>query len=117
VLAADRQLLVAGRGGDHARAERLANFNGRQPHPARSTEHQHRFAAFKGCPVHDRVVRRAVGEGDGGRRVEVHTRGHMHQGLDRDHDLLRERAGGGEGDDLVASLEAFHPVAHGAHHA
>jgi hypothetical protein len=40
VLLADRELLVAARGGDHACAHELAELDGRQADAARGSEHQ-----------------------------------------------------------------------------
>ena len=78
--AADRQLLVAGGGGDHPCAHRLAELDGGQADAPCRAQHQQRFARPELRAILQRVQVGAVGHHDRRGGVEVHRGGHGNHG-------------------------------------
>ena len=83
MLAGQRQLLRRGGAGDHARAHQLADLDRRKPHAARRAEHGQRLAGLQPRAVRQPVQRRAVGDGQPGRRFVRQRLGHADQLVDR----------------------------------
>src|SRR5436190_30578 len=117
VLSAHRELVIGRRAGDDACAERLADFDRREPDAARRAEHQQRLAGLETGPVAQRVIRRAIGQEKRGTGGKIHPGRKRNEPMGLRFDFLGERAVGGERDDLVAGLDVLHVRPDFLHHA
>ena len=117
MLPADRELFLARGAGDDARAERLADLDRGKADAAGGAEHEQRLAGAQRAAVAQRMVRSPVGEEERRPGDEIHALRQRQQPRGLGLHLFGEGAVGGEGDDLVARLEAADSVADFLHHA
>src|SRR5262249_14985995 len=111
VRAADRELLVARRGGDDARAERLADLDRGDADAAGGAEDQQRLAGDQLAAIAQRVIGCGIGEAERGGGVEVHAARQRQQPPCLGLHFLRERAVGGDRHHAVADRHVRHAVA------
>ena len=71
--ACEGELVVAAGAGDHARAHQLAELDRREADAAGGAEHRERLAGLEMRAVGERVVARAIGDGEAGRAVEIES--------------------------------------------
>jgi hypothetical protein len=117
IVLADGQLGVAGCGGDHPRAHRLAELDRRNAHAAGCAEYQQRLAGLELGAILERVIRSAVGEDERRGWNVVHGVGHRHQTVGIDRNLFGEAAVRAGSDHAVTRLHAAHALAQLLHHA
>ena len=75
VRAAQRELVLAARAGDHARAERVRDLHERDPDAAGRGLHQHALAALHARAIDQRQVRGLVRDAERDRVAERHAVG------------------------------------------
>ena len=80
-LAAEGELVVGRRAGDHARAHQLADLDRRESGAAGGAEHRERLAGFEPGAVLQRMQRGAVDHREAGGAVEVERVGNLHHAL------------------------------------
>src|ERR1019366_6226892 len=108
VLAADRELLGARRGGDDPRAHALSDLHRREPYAARRSEHEQRLTLSKLRAIAERVERRTVRSGEARRGDEVDAAWHGYDLRRVGDELLGHAARRADRDDVVADLHAGH---------
>ncbi len=111
MLAADGELVVGRRAGDHARAECLPDLNRRDADPAGGAEHEQRLAGFQLAAIAQPEIRRRVGEPERGRLREIHSGRQRQQPPRFGFHFFRERAVRRDCHHAIAGLESIHAVA------
>ena len=108
----DGELLVRrGDGGDR-RAQQRAELDRSQAHAAAGAQHDELLAGLHPADRAQHVVRRAVGDAEGGGEAEVGARGEAVDSGGADDGLLGERAHEGGAGDEVADRQALDVVGH-----
>ena len=100
----DGEMIRAARGGDHARAQRPAAFDGREADAAGGAVHHERLARLQATGPAERAIGGAVGDREPGGGHVVHCGGQADDVLDRAHRRLGEAA---------VAQRRHHPVARG----
>ncbi len=106
--AREGELFVGGGAGDHARLHYAAELDGRETDPARSAQHGQCLARAQQRAMLERMIGGAVGDGQGGRAVEVEVGGDLGDLLGRDRGALARGVEVRIAEYPVAGLELGH---------
>ena len=87
--AGEGEFFVGGGARDHTRTHDLADLDRGEADSARGAEHDKRLSRLESAAVAQRIERRAVGDGQPGRALEVELVGKLHQLPRRHRDVVR----------------------------